>query len=165
MVEVRHCDACGRRLPIEFPPNQERVCPGCGAAVEEDVPAVSSEGHTPAAKARAEGRRMRTPSAKTPGSGRSHSSRATAFRPGTGSAESSRMPAARKGGPSALVIFGTAMAAGLGLAVVATVMLTGDGPRRSRRVLGRAGLQVVSQRDREPAGRGGDPRGRSRTAL
>ncbi|MHC4202645.1 MAG: hypothetical protein ACYSU0_21845 [Planctomycetota bacterium] len=43
------------------------------------------------------------------------------------------MPAARKGGPSALVIFGGAMAAGLGLAVVAVVMLTGDAPRRSRR--------------------------------
>ncbi|MHC5053461.1 MAG: hypothetical protein ACYTKD_01950 [Planctomycetota bacterium] len=38
MVEIRHCDRCGNRLPIDLVPGKGAACPSCGHPVEDPEP-------------------------------------------------------------------------------------------------------------------------------
>lgn len=131
VVEVRHCDACAQRLPVDFSPGEKRVCPGCGAPVEDDIPAVSPKGQAPAPRARSETRRVGAPRPRTPGARRAPSSRAAGLGPGAGPTKRERTAAAPRAGPSALVIFGGSALAGVVLAAGAALVLTREKPRRA----------------------------------
>ncbi|MHC4503780.1 MAG: hypothetical protein ACYTFI_10775, partial [Planctomycetota bacterium] len=128
MVEVRHCDRCGNRLPVEFLPGEERLCPNCGFPVED----LSAEPPPAGAPAQARARR-RTPlpaarsrtRKKTPG-GR----RATSARP-----QNQRQPPTQRGraqpaAKSNTAVFIVAAVVGILVAVAVAVVATGKKPRK-----------------------------------
>jgi len=128
LVEVRHCDRCGSRLPVEFMPGEERLCPNCGFPVEDlsaepapaGPPAQARPRHkTPLPAARARTRK------KTPG-GR----RGTAVRPQSQRQAPTQRGRAQQPAKSNTAVFIVAAVVGILVAVAVAVVWTGKKPRK-----------------------------------
>lgn len=119
MVEVRYCDRCRQRLPVEFLPNEPRACRNCGAPIEDGEPAAAKA--PPAPQVASRGRPKSRPA------GRTSSVRRPPAQPPD--APGRRTDARSLGGLSPAAVFGMAGAGGLLLAMFVVLAMTGGGPR------------------------------------